>query len=137
MANKMKKFMDFAKSLAELSHCKRATAGCVICPMDFSQVYAIGYNGPPSGLPNDGCTNKPKECGCIHAEANALIKLGDIHDALLLTTRAPCFHCAGLIINSKKISQVHYIQPYTDSRGIQDLKAVGILVRKWKNDRIQ
>ncbi len=124
---KMKVFADFAENLAALSNCKRATAGCIIFPRDITAVYSIGYNGPPAGLPNDGCTGVRMQCGCVHAEANALIKLGHVTDALLLTTRAPCIHCAGLIINSRKISEVYWAQPYTNDRGLDALRSAGIL----------
>lgn len=108
----------FAIDLANLSHCKRLKVGCIIFPPDFSAIYSIGYNGPPSGLPNDNCYAIPGECGCVHAEANALIKLGNVKDAIMLATTAPCIHCAGLIVNSKKIEVVWYIHEYRISHSI-------------------
>jgi len=110
-------FTEFAERLASLSTCKRNQVGCVIIPTDFSAIFAIGYNGPPSGEPNDACIDSPGNCGCIHAEANAIAKLGAATNAMLISTVCPCWQCAGLIINCKKISRVMFIHPYRDNAG--------------------
>ena len=110
-ALKLEKFMNFTRLLASLSVCKRLSVGCVICPPDFTSVLAIGYNGPAAGLDNDSCTGIKDSCICVHAEANALIKLGSVQSlAILITTRVPCYHCAGLIVNSKKIKEVRFAE---------------------------
>ena len=105
---KISTFMRFADDLSKLSTCKRPDrkTGCIIFPGDCSQIYSIGYNGPARGLPNDSCSGEPGNCGCAHAEANAVTKLGDVKGAMLYTTRVPCKICAGIIINSNKISTV-------------------------------
>ncbi len=124
---KLEVFTAFAESLAKLSTCKRAAVGCVIVPADYSAVYAIGYNGQPSGEPHDACLRDlPGQCGCVHAEANALVKLGDVRDATLISTTAPCLACAGLIINSKKIERVLYRSTYRTSAGMLLLERQGI-----------
>ena len=119
--------MHFTQSLAELSTCKRAQVGCVIIPKDFSEVYAIGYNGPPAGTPNDACTEEEGACGCVHAEANALLKLytRDM-DCRMLCTTAPCERCAGLIINKMQITRVIYNTTYRTSVGMLILQRAGI-----------
>lgn len=111
---KLGKMMAFAQSLASLSCCKRLQVGCIVVPPDFSNVLSIGYNGPPSGLPNDQCSSDAGSCGCVHAEANAIVKLGACSNAMLLCTDSPCMSCTGLIINSKKISHVVYLREYRD-----------------------
>ncbi len=123
---KLEKFFDFAISLSNLSYCKRAKVGCVICDKEFTMVHSIGYNGPPSGIDNDSCTGEPGNCGCVHAEANAMIKLGSVSDVILLSTTIPCVHCAGLIVNSRKISSVFWISGYRSDRGSEILKKAGI-----------
>ena len=115
-------FTGFAEHLATLSTCKRNHVGCIIVPHDFSEVYALGYNGPPANEPNDACLDIPGSCGCIHAEANAIAKMSKTSDALLISTVCPCWHCAGLIINSKKISEVIYLTEYRDNNGLMLLK---------------
>ena len=82
---KAKVFEAFLQSLKGLSTCKRKKCACIICDRDFMRVYSIGYNGPPSGIDNDSCTDEPKQCGCVHAEANALIKLGEVQEAYILS----------------------------------------------------
>lgn len=127
-AAKLRKFFEFTSSLAELSHCKRAKVGCVICDREFTRVLSIGYNGPPAGISNASCTGVEGNCGCVHAEANALIKLGTADSAIMLCTSVPCYHCAGLIVNSKKIDLLYHKTFYRDDRGMKILRASGIEV---------
>jgi deoxycytidylate deaminase len=115
-AAKLRIMMNFAKELASLSTCKRAKVGCVVVPASLTEVLAIGYNGPPSGTSNDSCTNEVGVCGCVHAEANALVKLKTEHTGLMLvTTCSPCRGCAGLIVNSGAIRWVVYGEQYRDT----------------------
>lgn len=117
--NKWDVFWQFTKSLAKLSNCQRLQVGCIIITLDLSEVLAIGYNGPASGVPNDSCRLKRGNCGCIHAEANALIKLKARANGLtLITTVCPCEHCAGLIVNSRRIDRIVYGDTYRDSMGL-------------------
>lgn len=129
--SKLKVFLDLTKALSTLSTCKRtgSNIGCVIVPPDLSGIMAIGYNGPPAGFDNDSCRGPEAvgSCGCIHAEANALVKRQPGTTGLvLITTLSPCEHCAGLIINSKAISAVLYQTEYRDRSGILRLEAVDI-----------
>lgn len=127
---KLGKFCAFAISLAELSQCKRRQVSCIIFDVKMRYIAAIGYNGPPSGMPNDSCNSTEGDCGCVHAEANALIKAQYEHDTsyIMFTTCAPCWHCAGLIINSGRITQVVYRDSYRNNNGVTRLKAAGIEV---------
>lgn len=118
--------------LAQLSTCKRAKVGCVVVPDDLSMVYSIGYNGPPAGEPNDSCTGEQGRCGCVHAEANAVVKLGPVTEAVLVCTTAPCLACAGLIVNCRKIHCVVYGLAYRDESGLELLrKHVQVLERRF------
>lgn len=122
-------FAQFATDLADLSKCKRRKVGCVVIPSDFSEVLAIGYNGPPKGLPNEMCSAETGDCGCVHAEANAIAKLSTRDKGLkLLCTTSPCHRCAGLIINCGRIDVVRYVTPYRDVYGIRLLELAGIKV---------
>lgn len=125
---KLQTMAAFATDLAQLSACKRAQRAAVVFPFDFSSVHAIGYNGPPIGVSNDACTSGEGTCGCVHAETNAVVKLGDVRDAVLYTTTYPCLLCAGLILNSRKIVRVIYGDAYRDGSGVDRLISAGVPV---------
>lgn len=107
---KLKTFINIGKSLTVLSTCKRVKVSAIVFPTDFSAIYAIGYNGPPRGLPNDACTGEAGECGCPHAEANALIKFNAnvAKPSLMYSTQHPCHYCAELILNCTPLVAVIY-----------------------------
>lgn len=128
---KLKLLTDFTTQLATLSVCKRKQVGCIVVPEDFTRVLAIGYNGPPAGLPNDLCSATEGACGCIHAEMNALLKLSITERTLLmLTTLSPCKLCAGMIINSQQVKSVLYKIEHSDTSGNNLLRSAGINVIK-------
>jgi deoxycytidylate deaminase len=75
---------------------------------------------------------KEGSCGCIHGEANALVKVRSRESGLILfTTNSPCPHCAGLIINSHRIGAVIYKTPYRLQDGVARLRAADIIVAEW------
>lgn len=124
---KLSVFVQFAKNLSSLSTCKRLTVACIIFDDALSKVHAIGYNGQPAGVPHSRCSGVAGSCGCVHAEANALVKLDTPDKGLVLyTTHSPCTHCAGLIINSGKVSKVLYDIEYRDTEPINLLKSAGV-----------
>ena len=126
-AAKLSKFMAFAKDLSDLSTCNRASIGALICDVNFTEVLSIGYNGQPRGIDHSRCTGEQGQCGCIHAETNAVIKLhADVSDVMLLCTKSPCLMCAGLIINDGRIDQVIYLQEYRDRSGLMLLEEAGV-----------
>lgn len=157
---KLEAFDSFLQSLLRLSACRRNQCSAIIFPPDFSAVHAIGYNGPPSGLMNSSCTEEEGRCGCVHAEANALLKLNARPHSLMvdhvddvyvddvyyegfwmMSSTAPCYHCAGLIINSQVITQVIWRQPYRNDRGRDLLHKANIgevqfddFVQEWRQD---
>jgi len=107
---KLRTFINVGDKFADLSTCLRAKVSAIIFPIDFSAIYAIGYNGPSRGRPNDSCTEVAGECGCAHAEANALIKFNAniAKPSLMYTTHHPCHYCAGLVLNCDKLVGVIY-----------------------------
>jgi len=130
--DKLQVFTELATSLAHLSRCSRKQVGAVVVPADLSNVLAIGYNGPPAGEPNDSCRGDEGSCGCIHSEANALVKLSaSSKDLILVTTLSPCEHCAGLILNCGKIISVLYGEEYRDVKGLDLLLRRGIQLVNW------
>ena len=121
---KLSIFAEFMLSLADLSCCKRASSkrGAIIYEPDFSHIHAIGYNGPPVGEANDSCRDIPGQCGCVHAEANAIAHLHtEQKNLVMLTHSSPCMLCAGLILNTQQIDTVIYVNMYRDPDGYRRL----------------
>lgn len=94
--------LNYADSIREASSCKRAQYSCVLTD-DRLRVLAYGYNGVAAGLPN-GCLrpDEPGNCGCIHAEVNAVAALrrtGHTGPMIAFITGHPCDNCAMLLLN--------------------------------------
>lgn len=134
---KLRAFAGLAESLAALSTCKRLQVGCVAVTSDLSSVAAVGYNGPPVGLPNDGCRcDSPGLCGCCHGEASALSKPRlPRTDLVLIVTASPCEQCAGAIVNSGSVAAVLYRDEYRLPDGLDVLRRAGVVVANW-GDRL-
>ncbi len=140
LSSKLHTFVAFARNIAKLSTCKRKQVGAIVFPLDFTQVIAIGYNGPARGLANNQCTNEEGECGCAHAEANAAIKMSPGERGIMFCTTAPCWRCANTIINSNRIIGFIFDERYRNERGLRLLVDAGLLCMKldeWDNDNIQ
>ncbi len=140
---KIRRMIIFCRSLSDLSTCKRYPTSAIVFPADCTSVYSIGYNGVPTKLPNDMCTGTQGGCGCIHAEANALLKLREQFGAIMYCTVAPCLQCAGLILNSMRIRLVIYGQMYRNELGVDRLRQAHLpivsekgidydMLRKWR-----
>ena len=94
-------YMRMAEELAKRSTCARNQVGSVIATGDLTQVLGIGYNGNARGLANHCDGSEPGRCGCLHSEANALIKAGaQTPGKVMFVTVSPCVMCAMMIINS-------------------------------------
>ena len=121
---KLKTFIQMGKLLESLSVCKRLQVGAIIFPTDCSAIYSIGYNGPSKHLPNDSCSGVPGNCGCIHAELNAVIKFNNdfAKPSLLYTTKSPCEACARVILNCSSIVGVIWSEEYRSLDGVNLLK---------------
>jgi dCMP deaminase len=88
--------------------------GAAIVSSDFRQVFAVGYNGNASGLPNGCDSAEPGKCGCIHAETNAVVSCtaARAEPKILFCTHLPCMACAKLIIQLGGVQEVYYQQDY-------------------------
>jgi len=132
--SKEEMYMLMALILSARSTCKRVGSdgqikrvGCVITTGDLTNVLSVGYNGNAAGLP-DECSNPGKQgnCGCLHAEENAISKCHTSEkDKIMFTTDSPCERCAKLTINSG-FKKVFYLREYRDKTGIDLLQSVGI-----------
>lgn len=119
-------YMRMAEELAKRSTCTRGQVGTVITDAQLENVLAIGYNGNARGLPNRCDSAVPGHCGCIHSEANALIKApGAIRDKVMFVTSSPCVMCSKLVINSG-VTHVFYRTAYRDPTGVELLARAGV-----------
>ncbi len=123
-------YMQLAHLMAERSTCKRLKVGCVVTSTDYSYVYGVGYNGNAKGLDNECDSTTPGECGCLHAELNAMLKVNVCNTTpkVLFCTHAPCKMCAKTIINKGGFEKVIYDIPYRLSEGLDLLTECGIVV---------
>src|SRR5919109_334599 len=128
-------YMRMAEELGKRSTCARTQVGSVITTADLTQVLGIGYNGNARGLPNRCDGTEPGRCGCLHSEANALIKAGaHVEGKLMFVTASPCVMCAKMIVNSN-LSRVYYRTPYRDPAGVEVLRQGGVeavLYDRWR-----
>ncbi len=131
MEKNLETYMKMAVLWGENSYSQRNKVGCLI--VKNNMIIADGYNGTPSGFPNDceyriegKLVTKPE---VLHAESNAISKLAcstsNCTDATLFTTLAPCWDCAKLIIQSR-IRCVYYRDEYKTNEGIVLLNRAGI-----------
>jgi dCMP deaminase len=120
---------EFLLTLASRSTCKRAQVAALVTDWpDFTAIHAMGYNGRAAGEAHDGCRpNEPGNCGCVHAEMNALVKLDStLRGLTLVSTVTPCELCARLIVNSRAISRVIYMNDYRSTAGLVVLQGAKI-----------
>lgn len=126
-------FMGLAFAVSDRSECKRsviyATSGSVIVSQDSRKIEGFGYNGRAAGEdePCPGDDNGDGNCGCVHAEANAIANSrGDLRTCTIYCTCSPCAVCARLIVNCG-ITKVLYYHEYRDLRPKWMLEKRGIL----------
>ena len=128
--------MRMAEELAKRSTCARSQVGSVITTGDLTQVLGIGYNGNARGLPNQCDGTEPGRCGCLHSEANALIKAGaQVEGKVMFVTMSPCVMCAKMVINSN-VRRVYYRTAYRDPAGLDVLRQGGVetcLYDSWRD----
>lgn len=119
-------FGRFSQLVALRSTCTRLQVGSVITSADFTRVLSIGYNGNARGLPNTCDREEAGNCGCIHSEINALLKLDytEPHKIMFITD-SPCAACAKAIINAG-IDKVYYLREYRIRDGLDLLRQAGI-----------
>ena len=128
-------WMSCAQSISQRSYDPRFQVGAIVVTGDNTQVLAVGYNGNYAGGPNEAESTIPGESGMIHAEINALLKMdyNNPKHKKVYVTLSPCRHCAKAMINAG-IDEVVYKEEYRDTSGLDLLKQMGILVRKFVID---
>lgn len=110
------------------------SVGCVITNVKYSKVLGLGYNGNAAGLPNECDSPEPGNCGCIHAETNAIVKCGSDVDKIVFCTHQPCADCAKLLINLGGVKFVFYENEYRVKDGLYILGEAGIHAEQRSSD---
>lgn len=124
-------FMSMASEMRNRSTCVRKQVGAVFVDTDFTRVLCFGYNGGISGDKNQCESLLPGQCGCTHAEINAMVKSNEsLKNSILFVTTAPCKACAAVLIN-RGVSTVYYLNTYRSNAGIELLESKNIKVIKW------
>jgi deoxycytidylate deaminase len=97
-------FLDMARLVATRSHCSKLQVGCVDCAA-----------GPG------------ERCPCVHAEANALVKVRFDGPLTVYSTHAPCETCAILAVNSGA-AEFHFAESHKGDAGLPVLFRAGVRV---------
>jgi deoxycytidylate deaminase len=94
---------------------------------------------PKCSLFDQGKIDHARQTSCNHPHAEFLAidsSIGNLHDAAIIITTAPCTECANYI-HEKKIPLVVYLEDCirvgngkNDTSGIQMLENLGVCVRK-------
>ncbi|MBS1568366.1 MAG: dCMP deaminase family protein [Bacteroidetes bacterium] len=125
-------YMKMALEWAKLSHCNRKKVGALL--VKDGMIISDGYNGTPSGFPND-CEDAAglTHWYVLHAEANAIMKVArstnNARSATLYLTHSPCKDCSKLILQAG-IKRLVYLDPYKDTAGLDLLEKGGVLIHK-------
>jgi len=127
-------YLNMAREWAKLSHCKRKQVGALI--VKNGTIISDGFNGTPSGYPNDCECDNITHWYVLHAEANAILKCAkwgnSCNESTLYITLSPCKDCAKLILQAG-ITRVVYLEDYKDSSGLDFLRESGIEIKKYPN----
>jgi dCMP deaminase len=121
-------YMRMAHELSRRSTCRRLQVGCVITSTDYRKVLSVGYNGNASGLANDCDSDEVGNCGCLHAEENAVINCDSPRyvGKVVFCTHLPCRMCAKRIINMGGVQIVYYDLPYRNTESKNMLLSAAI-----------
>ena len=132
-------FIEMTKLVSSRSTCRRLQVGCVIVRPDFRQVLSMGYNGNATGLPNDCDSTTPGACGCLHAEANAVINCDSPRyvEKLVFITHLPCKMCAKMLVNLGNVRRVVYRDDYRIRDGLDVLTAADIPHERFAPQRLE
>jgi len=118
--------MKTALMWANRSLCKRLRVGAVITSGDMKRILSIGYNGPAKGLSHDSCSGIQGNCGCLHAEENAILALRSFENEMIMfTTVFPCKMCAQRIVQAG-ICKVIFLSEYRNGDGGDVLRNCGV-----------
>lgn len=123
--------ISFAVAVAGRSTCGRLEVGAVLKTTDGRLSY--GYNGrahDEEHCNTEPMLQEPGQCGCVHAELNALLKGGDTHGSTLYISHSPCMMCARAIVNAR-VAEVFYVEEYRSLEALILLERAGIRTYHW------
>jgi dCMP deaminase len=119
--------LSIADLTARMSTCSRLQVGAVLTDERHEQIW-VGYNGGPRGGVN-ACRRSGDDatgnCGCVHAEANAVVKAPGSIQKVAFLTHSPCGLCAVLLVNAH-VGELHYREEYRDPEGLLILGDAGV-----------
>ena len=117
-------FIGMAQYVATKSKDPNHKVGCVIVDID-NNILSTGFNGFPRGVSDDlyRYHDQPfKLALVVHAEANAIAmaarKGHSLSGSIAIVTKAPCSHCAGLLVQAGIVA-CYYPIPLPDSSWIE------------------
>ena len=125
-------YLRMAYVWAENSRCNRSKVGCLL--VKDRTIISDGYNGTPSGFPNQ-CEDRDNKTlsTVIHAEGNAITKVAkstnSSEGATLYVTLSPCFDCAKLIIQAG-IKRVVFSELYRNMDSFELFEQAGIEIKQ-------
>jgi dCMP deaminase len=128
-------YLEMSHIWSQNSHCKRMQVGSLI--VKNKMIISDGYNGSPSGFPND-CEDEDNMTlpHVLHAEANAITKLArstqSSDNSTLYVTVSPCFECSKLIIQSG-IKKLVFRHLYRKTDSLSFLFQAGIRIVRLKS----
>lgn len=124
--SKVQTMLDITAVVARRSTCHRLQVGAVLTDLRMEQLW-YGYNGGIKGGPNECRRADAGNCGCLHAELNAVIKApGDIEKMAFLT-HSPCEMCATAMVNAHVV-ELTFQETYRDLDGLAILKQAQVRV---------
>lgn len=121
---KIETMMDVARIVARRSTCQRMSVGAVLADRNMEQLW-YGYNGGPRGGINQCRRPEEGNCGCLHAETNAIIKAPGNIAKMAFLTHSPCPMCATMLVNAH-VFAVYYDTRYRDDEGLAILADAGV-----------
>lgn len=148
-------FMEMAGLASERSTCVRRHVGCVLVNAR-NHVLATGYNGVArgeqhcnhatsvggrlhfpfacSGSSTTASGTNLDACNAIHAEQNAILQCGDVHQVdRAYVTAFPCSTCSKLLLNTS-CREIVFAEEYGDSVGRSLWIASGRLARQHRGE---
>lgn len=119
-------YMSVCDLISQQSYADDRKVGAIIVKDD--NIISFSYNGTARGTNND-TQNNP----VLHAEAQAIAKVArsnlSTKDSTLYCTLSPCMDCSKLIF-AAGISRVVFRDLYKCTKGIDYLKALGVIINR-------
>lgn len=123
---KLKKIINIAKSVSELSKDEQTKVGALLLSENDLAIVAVGYNGFIRNAPDDLLpkTRPDKYKYTIHAELNLIINCArhgiSTDNKILVCTHSPCQNCFRHIANSG-IKKIYFEKWYKNIEELVDI----------------